>query len=433
MDGTARKTRLKYAATINDEALPEDTAPEFEMQYLDIGNVDSDGGIQGIATHRFEEAPSRARRIARNGDVIVSTVRTYLQAIAPIQSPPDNLIVSTGFAVVRPRRGRLSAEFCKFSLREPSFLAQVEMRSVGVSYPAINSSDLGDISIYLPTIERQDCIAAFLNTEVRRIDQLLIVKQLLLELLAEKRRALITHAVTRGLDPNAPLRDSGLPWLGHIPAHWSLERLRFHLSGIEQGWSPQCDNAPADDGEWGVMRAGCVNGWDFDPTENKRLPDSLEPIPAYEIQSGDVLMSRANTTALLGSTALVGPIRPKLMLCDKLYRLNVDEARLSKSYLVTFLKSAAGRHEFERDASGASSSMQNIGQDSVRNVSLPVPPMNEQLEVDSHVRMQTKRLDDIRSATEHTITLLKERRAALIAAAVTGQLVFQEPTRTRTA
>lgn len=305
--------------------------------------------------------------------------------------------------------------------------------SQSAAQPGLAVDFIANLEIPVPPETEQLGIAAFLERKTGHIDRLVAAKQRLLELLAEKRRALITHAVTRGLDPNAPLRDSGLPWLGHIPAHWSLERLRFHLSGIEQGWSPQCDNAPADDGEWGVMRAGCVNGWDFDPTENKRLPDSLEPIPAYEIQSGDVLMSRANTTALLGSTALVGPIRPKLMLCDKLYRLNVDEARLSKSYLVTFLKSAAGRHEFERDASGASSSMQNIGQDSVRNVSLPVPPMNEQLEVDSHVRMQTKRLDDIRSATEHTITLLKERRAALIAAAVTGQLVFQEPTSTRTA
>ncbi|GIX39126.1 MAG: hypothetical protein KatS3mg128_0175 [Silanimonas sp.] len=94
--------RLKYAATINDEALSESTDADFELAYIDIGNVDSQGRVHDIVNYRFEDAPSRARRIVRNGDVIISTVRTYLQAIAPIENPPDNLIVSTGFAVVRP-------------------------------------------------------------------------------------------------------------------------------------------------------------------------------------------------------------------------------------------------------------------------------------------------------------------------------------------
>jgi type I restriction enzyme, S subunit len=130
--------RLKYVASINNEALTEETAADFELQYVDIGNVDSSGNVHEIATYRFEDAPSRARRIVRDGDVIISTVRTYLQAIAPIQSPPENLIVSTGFAVIRPKQGGLNAGFCKYALREPAFLAEVEMRSVGVSYPAIN-------------------------------------------------------------------------------------------------------------------------------------------------------------------------------------------------------------------------------------------------------------------------------------------------------
>jgi type I restriction enzyme, S subunit len=97
------KQRLKYVATINDEALGEDTDPDYELQYVDIGNVDSSGEVHEIATYRFEDSPSRARRRVRDGDVIVSTVRTYLQAIAPIESPPDNLIVSTGFAVNPPQ------------------------------------------------------------------------------------------------------------------------------------------------------------------------------------------------------------------------------------------------------------------------------------------------------------------------------------------
>lgn len=119
---TVLRNRLKYVASINDEALGEDVHPNYELQYIDIGNVDSSGIIHEIATHSFADAPSRARRRVRDGDVIISCVRTYLQAIAPILNPPDNLIVSTGFAVVRPRKGVFDAGFAKYALREPSFL-----------------------------------------------------------------------------------------------------------------------------------------------------------------------------------------------------------------------------------------------------------------------------------------------------------------------
>ena len=427
MDGTARKTRLKYAATINDEALPEDTAPEFEMQYLDIGNVDSDGGIQGIATHRFEEAPSRARRIARNGDVIVSTVRTYLQAIAPIQSPPDNLIVSTGFAVVRPRRGRLSAEFCKFSLREPSFLAQVEMRSVGVSYPAINSSDLGDISIYLPTIERQDCIAAFLNTEVRRIDQLLIVKQLLLELLAEKRRALITHAVTRGLDPNAPLRDSGLPWLGHIPAHWKTAPLRFVASFLG-GATPDKGNAEYWQGSIPWVSPKDMKRDEIGDAEDHVSEDALQDSVLQLIPIGSVLIvvrgmilahsfPAAITTELVTINQDMKALRCAALLDPRF--LQVVLQGLTRALIALTGESAHGTKKLDTDVLG--------------KFDIPLPSRVEQSAIIAHVKCGIAKLDALTTATQGTITLLKERRAALIAAAVTGQLVFQEPTRTRTA
>jgi type I restriction enzyme S subunit len=273
-----------------------------------------------------------------------------------------------------------------------------------------------------PPIAQQRAIADYLDRETARLDALVETKERVLGLLAEKRRALITAAVTRGLDPRAPLRDSGIPWFGEIPTGWKARRLKFQLHRIEQGWSPQCDNTTADFDEWGVLKAGCVNAWAFDPNENKRLPTDVEPLTQYEVRSGDVLMSRANTTALLGSTALVREIRPRLLLCDKLYRLNVKESILCKEYLVNFLRYPVGRYEFERDATGTSNSMQNIGQDSVCNLWIPIPPLDEQRAIVSHIAAETTKLDAMRAATEQTIALLKERRAALIAAAVTGRI-----------
>ena len=286
----------------------------------------------------------------------------------------------------------------------------------------LTAEQLKTVRYPAPPLRQQRAIADYLDRETARLDALVAVKVRVLRLLAEKRRALITRAVTRGLDPHAPLRDPGVPWLGEIPVHWRVERLGFHLHGIAQGWSPICDNVPAAPEEWGVLRAGCVNGWDFDSNQNKRLPDDIPPRSQYEVCRGDVLMSRANTTSLLGSTALVGEVRPYLLLCDKLYKLDVNDGTLNRHYLVAFLRTPVGRYEFERDATGASNSMQNIGQDSVRNLWLPVPPVNEQRAIVDHIATSSAKLEALRAATARTVRLIKERRAVVIAAGVTGQI-----------
>ena len=219
--------RLKYLATLNDEALAESTDPNFEMAYVDIGNVDAVAGITGTDTIVFEKAPSRARRVVRSGDVIVSTVRTYLRAITAIEAPESNLIVSTGFAVIRPQQ--LESSFASYALRAPHFVERVVANSVGVSYPAINTSSLACFPIVYPTIDEQHIIAAFLDRETAEIDGLVEREERLIELLQEKRAALITRAVTRGLDPNVPMKDSGVEWLGKTPAHWDMKRL-WHLT-----------------------------------------------------------------------------------------------------------------------------------------------------------------------------------------------------------
>jgi len=196
----AAQRKLKYVATINDEALGEDTDADFEIEYVDISNVDSSGKIGELATYRFEDAPSRARRRVRDGDVIISTVRTYLQAIAQINRPSANLIVSTGFAVVRPRSDDFDARYCKYALREPAFLAEVEKRSVGVSYPAINASDLASIPVHVHPLPQQRAIADYLDRETAKLDALRDATERTIALLKERRSALIAAAVTGQID-----------------------------------------------------------------------------------------------------------------------------------------------------------------------------------------------------------------------------------------
>ena len=194
------RRKLKHLASVNDDLLDENTDVEFEMRYIDIGNVDSSGRISEMSSFRFGDAPSRARRLVRDGDVIISTVRTYLQAITQIRNPPDNLVVSTGFAVVRPRQDRFDARYCRFALREPTFLAEVEKRSVGANYPAINVTDLADILIPVHSLPQQRAIAEYLDRETARLDTLKVKIRGTIALLKERRAAIIAAAVTGQID-----------------------------------------------------------------------------------------------------------------------------------------------------------------------------------------------------------------------------------------
>lgn len=284
----------------------------------------------------------------------------------------------------------------------------------------------------LPPIVEQQVIADFLDRETVKIDTLVAKKRTLIERLKEKRTALISGVVTRGLppdaaraaelDPHPKLKPSGVDWLGDVPAHWDVKRLKFELLRIEQGWSPQCDNAPAGEGEWGILKAGAVNGTEFDPSQNKRLPDEETPLIELEIKPGDFLVSRANTRDLLGSAALVRQVPPRLMLCDKLYRLTFLDGALSPEFLLRFMRSTPGHYEYEREASGSSASMQNINQQSVRNLRLTVPPLSEQGAIVHFLYRETAKLDGMIVKVETAIERLQEYRTALITAAVTGKI-----------
>jgi type I restriction enzyme S subunit len=292
----------------------------------------------------------------------------------------------------------------------------------------LSSGQVLAIRFAAPNLREQLIIADFLDEKTAAIDALIAKKKRLIELIEEKRQAAITRAVTKGLDPDVPMKDSGVEWLGEVPVHWDVMRLKFTLSAIEQGWSPSCESWPAADDEWGVMRVGCVNSVEFDPTDNKALPAGIEPLREYEIRTGDVLMSRANTRALLGSAVLVREVRPKLILCDKLYRLTARKGQLDPEFLVYVLSSRTGRYQFERDATGASSSMQNIGQDTVRNLVMGLPPITEQTHIAGALRQETTWMTEANQSLRRSINRLREYRQTLISAAVTGQLDLRSRT-----
>ncbi len=190
--------KLKYISTVNDESLSENYSEDFEINYIDIGSVTT-GSINKYENMMYSTAPSRAKRIVKNGDILVSTVRTYLKAIAPISLKEDNFIVSTGFAVIRSKN-KIISDFMKYGLLSNYFIDLVEASSVGISYPAINASDLITFKIAIPPLKEQQQIANYLDEKTSKIDILIEKSNKSIELLKEKRTAIISAAVTGKID-----------------------------------------------------------------------------------------------------------------------------------------------------------------------------------------------------------------------------------------
>ncbi len=274
----------------------------------------------------------------------------------------------------------------------------------------------------LPPLHEQTAIAAFLDRETAKIDGLVAEQRRLMELLKEKRQAVISHAVTKGLNPHAPMKPSGIEWLGDVPEHWEVCAARRVIARIEQGWSPECFARPAEPGERGVLKTGCVNRGAFNEQENKALPDTLLPMLEYEVRPGDVLMSRASgSPELVGSTAYVHAVRPRLMLSDKAFRIHPEPA-IDKRFFATAFNSRYLREQIERAISGAEGLANNLPQSALFAFSICVPPLHEQTSIVKHVAGTTATFDTLTAEAARAIELLQERRTALISAAVTGKI-----------
>jgi len=413
---THPERRLKYTATINDEALPESTPTDFELAYIDIGNVDSQGMIHDVVDYKFDDAPSRARRIVRDGDVIISTVRTYLQAIAPIENPPENLVVSTGFAVVRPS-ALLDHRFCKYALRSSRFLWEVESRSTGVSYPAINASDLGDIKIGIPGIDQQKEIASYLDRETSRIDALIAEKERMLELLEEKRAALISRVVTRGLNPDATLKDSGHEWLGMIPEHWDTPQLKRTWASSVYGLSESI----RDEGDISVLRMSCIIDGRIDISKSGMIAEVDESLL---LRRNDLVFNRTNSLDQIAKVGLVDfdPEEP-LTFASYLVRLRTNHLALPE-YLNTLLNSTQFLL-FARKNAIPAIGQANLSPSRYGEIHIPLPPIAEQEEIVSFLRRETDRVTPVRENIFKSIRLLSERRAALISSTANGQTTIE--------
>ncbi|WP_135470395.1 restriction endonuclease subunit S [Crenalkalicoccus roseus] len=407
---------VKSVASCNDDVLPEDTTPDQIIEYVEISDVEADRGITRRSAMAFGDAPSRARRRVRPGDVLVSTVRTYLRAIATVPEDCDALVVSTGFAVFRPRR--VHPGFLSYVFHSEYLISEIIARSVGVSYPAINASEIARLPIPLPPPAEQRAIAAFLDRECGKIDALVAEQERLIALLKEKRQAVISHAVTKGLDPTAPMKDSGVAWLGQVPAHWEVKRLKF-LARVQTGVAKGRDLSGTDVIEVPYLRVANVQDGYLDLEDVATIQIARDELDRYGLQPGDVLMNEGGDFDKLGRGHVWhGAISPCI---HQNHVFSVRPHSIEPEWLALITSADCGRFFF-MSRSKQSTNLASISSSNLVELPLCIPPQPERSAILEAVSAETTKLDTLTTEAERAIALLKERRAALISAAVTGRI-----------
>ena len=404
---------LKIVASYNDDVIDETTEADQEILYVDISSVDRAVGIVAKDAMSFSAAPSRARRKVKDGDVIVSTVRTYLRAIARIVEPEENLVVSTGFAVIRPLE-RIFHGFLGYLLSANFFVDEVISKSVGVSYPAINASDLVSIKVPVPTIEEQQTIAAFLDRETGKIDTLIAEQQRLVELLAEKRQAVISHAVTKGLNPNATMKDSGIEWLDVVPEHWEVKRLKTLSPFISVGIVVNPSEYVSGEGLPFIYGGDITEGKIAFETSRRITDVDSRRNEKTRLSAGDLL------TVRVGAPGITAVVPPECEGGNCASVMHVRKGNFNSQWLCYSMNDKTVRYQVEVVQYGAAQEQFNIGH--AINFWIATPPLEEQNAIAAFLDTVTAKFATLTAEANRAIALLQEHRSTLISAAVTGKI-----------
>lgn len=398
MNDAWRATRLKYVTDVNTGVLPEKTDDDFEFVYIDIGNVTQGSMNTNDAPIRFSDAPSRARRLANPGDTVVSTVRTYLRAVATVSSHSEPLVFSTGFAVLSPR-DEVHPRFLSWYLQGDEFVSRIEANSTGVSYPAITATQLTALDLRLPPFEEQRVIADYLDCEIARIDLLVKEQQCLIEMLRERRRSVASDLLGDRVGKGTRLK-------------WLFDELD-HRAGVEADRLPLMSVSIS----WGVRRRDEVT------KEDSRAED----LSNYKIcRQGDLVINRMRAfQGALGLAQEDGLVSPD-------YAVIRAKPGVDDEWMSAVMKSDAFVSEMRQRVKGIGSTdlgnarTPRINVRDLGEIRIDLPEVEQQILEVRQQNTQTAKIDTLIAESERFVELSRERRAALITVAVTGQIDERE-------
>lgn len=406
-----RRGQVKNVAevTLGKMLQSSDTGDDVQAHYMRAANVQPDGVLRLDPKQMWFKPGELDGLTLRRGDVVVveGGVGGFGRA-AHLSEALDGWGFQNSINRLRPTAatdGRFLAYYL-IALRASGF---IERYCNVVSMPHLTAEKLAALPVPIPDGGEQSAIADFLDSETARIDTLIEEQRRLIDLLRERRAAAVESALAA-----APTAGTG-------------QRLKHLVIEVRQGWSPQCYPWPADGvNTWAVLKAGAANGGVFRPGDNKELPGVEVPRPETVVRRGQLVVSRANTRELAGSAAVVEGDYPRLMLSDKLYGFSLNPDLAVPTYVASVLGTRRWRGLIELEASGSSPSMQNISQADILNLPMDLPDVDEQHRIVTYLDEQTTKIDTLIAETDRFIELARERRSALITAAVTGQIDVRE-------
>lgn len=334
--------------------------------------------------------------------------------------------ITPAYTVLRLADKELSPDYFKKALKCQPFIEALNSASEGIrDGKSISFEEFGELFLAVPSFSEQTMIANFLDRELIRIDALVSEKQNFINLLEEKRQALISHVVNTGLDDSVEMKDSGVESIGKIPANWKIEKIKHSLRSVESGTSVNSESTPANDGKYGVLKTSCVSNGYFAPEENKQVINDDMSRVSCPVKANRLIVSRMNTPELVGASGYTDKSYPKLFLPDRLWQLEFNE-RVNTKYIFYWAQTASYRDQIKSVCVGTSSSMQNLSQDDFKNFKLPIPSKPTQDLIVEHIDKSNELINRVKLETLNSVALLRERRSALISAAVTGKIDVRE-------
>ncbi len=351
------------------------------------------------------EIAGAKRFVVRPQQFILSRIDARNGAFGLVPDLLDGAVVSNDFPTFASSPSLILPDFLGWMSKTRSFVDLCRAASEGTTNRVRLKEDRFMImKIPLPPLSEQRRIVARIEELAARIEEARGLRRQAVE----EAEALI-QAARRTFTANVTLND----W---VPLSACVQR-------IENGWSPSCENRPATEEEWGVLKVGAVSFGKYNATENKALPAILEPKPEYEVSSGDFLMSRANTKDLVGACAIVEEARPRLMLSDKIFRFVFKEDVLLESrYLSHVLKSPALRSQIENGATGTSPTMKNISKGKVLNLLLPRLSLEEQRSIVAYLDSLQAKVDSLKQLQAETAAELDALLPSVLDRAFKGKL-----------
>lgn len=288
--------------------------------------------------------------------------------------------------------------------------------STSAAQPGISAEVIGRLRVLLPSYEEQIAIAHYLDTKLGEIDALIDKQQTLLEKLAEQRTAVITQAVTKGLNPAAPMKNSGVKWLGDVPAHWQLINLKF-LCRVKGGYAFSSDNF-SDDGIPVIRISDILFDGTVDNINCKRIPLELAPNQKdFELRNGQLVM--AMTGATIGKISKYSS-EDYAYINQRVGKFEAFNSRLNYAFLYHLLNTSGYQEHIKLTAFGGA--QPNISDSEMVNYQMALPTMEEQANIADYLYQEAAKIDRLCDTVNQTIGRLKEYRTALITQAVTGKI-----------